>query len=290
MRVALNGATTMKADLVTDIRAARQAGFDLIEIWGAKLEDYLCRHTVGELKELLADHRLSAWSINSVENITFRSAAAERELVRQVRHLCAIAREIHCPCLVAVPSPRPDDVTDEAITEESVRILRRLDDCAAPYGVKIAFEFLGFASCSVRTLAHSWEIIRRVDRSTVGMVIDTFHFYVGGSSVPSLGSVPPARIFIVHINDAEDRPPAELEDRHRLLPGRGILPLGEILAGLRKVGYDGVISVEIFRPEYWEWDPIELAAEARQAVAALLEKNADPSARSGEWLEKASTD
>ena len=37
MKLSLNGATTMKADLVTDIRAAAAAGFNCVEIWAAKL-------------------------------------------------------------------------------------------------------------------------------------------------------------------------------------------------------------------------------------------------------------
>jgi hypothetical protein len=37
MKLALNGATTMKADLVEDIRVASTAGFDCLEIWASKL-------------------------------------------------------------------------------------------------------------------------------------------------------------------------------------------------------------------------------------------------------------
>ena len=37
MKIALNGATTMRADLSTDILAASAAGYDLLEIWSAKL-------------------------------------------------------------------------------------------------------------------------------------------------------------------------------------------------------------------------------------------------------------
>lgn len=270
MRIALNGATTMSADLATDIRAAHQGGFDVIEIWAAKLWDYLASHSISELKQLFSMHGVAAYSINSLENITFRSADEERDLLDRFMQLCHIAHELECPLIVAVPSSRPPDVADETITEESVRVLVRLGERASPYGVKVAFEFLGFPGCSVRTLAHSWEILQRVNHPTVGLVLDTFHFYVGGSSLASLRMLTPDRIFVVHINDAEDRPRAELQDEHRLLPGRGILPLREIIAGLRSIGYDGVISVEIFRPEYWAWDPVRLATEARLAVERIL--------------------
>ena len=41
MKIALNGATTMHADLATDIKAASAAGYDLLEIWSAKLYKFL---------------------------------------------------------------------------------------------------------------------------------------------------------------------------------------------------------------------------------------------------------
>ncbi|MBC7901715.1 MAG: sugar phosphate isomerase/epimerase, partial [Saprospiraceae bacterium] len=45
MKIALNGATTMHADLTTDILAAGQAGYDLVEIWASKLRTYLSTHS-----------------------------------------------------------------------------------------------------------------------------------------------------------------------------------------------------------------------------------------------------
>ena len=50
----------------------------------------------------------------------------------------------------------------------------------------------------------------------------------------------------------------------------GILPLKEIIAAFKRIGYDANASVEIFRPEYWERDPFELAREAKAAVESLV--------------------
>jgi 2-keto-myo-inositol isomerase len=80
----------------------------------------------------------------------------------------------------------------------------------------------------------------------------------------------PKRLFIFHINDAEDLPRQRLTDANRVLPGLGILPLKEIIAAFRKIGFDANASVEIFRPEYWERDPFELARDAKSAVEQSL--------------------
>ena len=52
MKLALNGATTMRADLETDLRAAKAAGFDYVEIWAAKLRAFLKHNSTAELKQL----------------------------------------------------------------------------------------------------------------------------------------------------------------------------------------------------------------------------------------------
>ncbi len=73
MKIALNGATTMRADLETDIKAAGDAGFELIEIWAAKLREFLKTKTVDDLKKLLIENNLEPYSINSIEHVTFRN-------------------------------------------------------------------------------------------------------------------------------------------------------------------------------------------------------------------------
>ncbi|MBV9959632.1 MAG: sugar phosphate isomerase/epimerase [Acidobacteria bacterium] len=269
MKLALNGATTMRADLATDIRVASEAGFDCLEIWAAKLRKFLETGTTAELKSMLDERGLEPYSINSIEHITFRDEAGRQQLRAECEELCRIASEINCPYLVVVPSPLPSDLSREEVTQQSAQVLAELATIAGRYDVSLAFEFLGQPDCSVQTLDHAAEIVRRVDDRRVGLVIDSFHFYAGGSSLVSIDELDAQRLFVFHVNDAEDRPRAELEDKHRLLPGLGILPLREMFAALRRINYDGVVSVEIFRPEYWARDPSLVAREAYEAASKL---------------------
>ncbi|MGB9182062.1 MAG: sugar phosphate isomerase/epimerase [Pyrinomonadaceae bacterium] len=270
MKLALNGATTMKADLAGDIQAASAASFDYLEIWAAKLRRFLKESSPEDLKKLFDGHGLKPYSINSIERITFRDASSHAQLLSECEELCRIASEIACPYIVVVPSPLPEGKTESETIEESVRVLEELGRIAEGHGVALAFEFLGQPRCSVQTLELAQEIVGRVARSDVGLVIDSFHFYAGGSRVDSIDALDAEKLFIFHINDAENLPRAELEDRHRLLPGLGILPLREIVAALKRIGYDRVASVEIFRPEYWERDPYELARDAHEAAARVI--------------------
>lgn len=270
MKIALNGATTMYADLETDIRAAGQAGYDLVELWASKLRTYLAAHSVADLKALLTEYKVEAYSINSIEHITFRTPEDSQSIKAQCRELSAIAGDLACPYIVVVPGKLPDGATKEEIIEESVRVLNELADIAEPYGVSLAFEFLGQPDCSVQTLDLCNEIVEKVDRKSIGNVIDSFHFYAGNSTFEAIDSMKPEKLFIFHINDAEDLPKEQLTDAQRLYPGLGILPIRKMKEHFDKIGYDRMVSVEIFRPEYWNEDPYEVARKAKAATEEVL--------------------
>lgn len=257
----------MRADLATDLHAAKAAGFDYLEIWKAKIKG----KPIDDLKALFAETGVPPLSINSIEHITFRDAGAYEAIKQECRELSEIAAAIECPYIVVVPGRLPANDVD--VVAESVPVVAELCDIAAEYGVALGFEFLGQLDCSVPTLDLAEEIVRETARDNLGLVIDSFHFYAGGSSIHSIEKLDPKLIYIFHINDAEDLPRAQLQDRHRLLPGLGILPLREMMAAFRKIGYDDVASVEIFRPEYWERDPLELAREAKAAAESITCKS-----------------
>ncbi len=281
MKIALNGATTMHADLETDIRAAGQAGYDLVELWAPKLRSYLTTHSVAELKALLTENNVEPYSINSIEHITFHTLVDYESIKAQCGELSAVAGELACPYIVVVPGKLPKNATKEQIVDESVRVLNELVDISEPYGVSLAFEFLGQTDCSVQTLDLCNEIVETVNRPSVGNVIDTFHFYAGNSTYEAIDSMLPEKLFIFHINDAEDLPREQLTDAHRLYPGTGILPIREIKEHFDKIGYDRMVSIEIFRPEYWNEDPFEVARKAKAATEKVL--GLDGHVSGGSW-------
>lgn len=281
MKIALNGATTMHADLITDIKAASAAGFELLEIWSAKLYKFLEGHSAAELKVLLAEHNLQPWSINSIEHITFRNEEDYSAIKAECETLSKVAGEIGCPYIVVVPGLMPENGTKELVIEESIRVLNELADIAEPYGVSLAFEFLGQTDCSVQTLDLCNKIVEKVGRDSIGNVIDAFHFYAGNSTFEAIDSMRPEKLFIFHINDAEDLPKEQLTDAHRLYPGTGILPIAEIKEHFDKIGYDRMVSIEIFRPEYWNQDPFDVARKAKEATEKVLGLN--QYAAGGSW-------
>jgi len=272
MFLGMNGASTMKADLAADIHAASSAGFDVLEIWAEKLDRFLEKGRVGDLKDLLEGGKIRPAAINSIEEITFRDDESYVAIRKRCGELAAIASKIGCPMIVVVPSPVPPSKPDAAeVTAESARILADLASVAGKQGVRLAFEFIGQADFTVNALGHCIDIVERVDLENVGYVLDAFHFFTGPSTMEALDRVCPEKLFLFHINDAEPRPANGWTDANRLLPGEGIMPLREILESLKGALHDGITSIELFNPSYWERDPGEFAADAMAKTRILLE-------------------
>lgn len=282
MLLGLNGATTIKADLETDIRVASKAGYGYLEIWAAKLSDFLQQKPMSQLKEIIAASGLQPLSINALENVTFQSPERFAQIRQECADLCERAGALGCRFVVAVPSQLPaGGATRVEAKRESIDKLNVLLGIAKKYGVSLAFEFLGEPGCSVQDLALCNEIVEEINDPDLGMVLDAFHFYSGNSSLDSIQWVDPRKLFVVHLNDSEDLPLERLRDEHRLLPGKGAIPLKDILARVKAIGYDGVYSIEMFRPEYWNWDPYELAVQSKKSMETILEQSWQSMAKGG---------
>lgn len=272
MLIGWNGETLPALPLEEEITIAAEAGYDGLELFIPKLAPFLARHTTTELARRLQESGLRPLTLNGIENINLRTAEAFAEVKAECRRLADLAQQIGCPCIVVVPSPRPAGMSWPEVRGQTVRALQELADVSAPQGVQLAFEFLAPANCSVRTLDQAWEIIQATGRQEVGLVLDTYHFIVGGSRWESLDEIDIDRLLIVHINDVEDRPWETLTDADRLLPGEGILPLTQLLSRLQALGYDWAYSLEVMRPAYRERDPREYARAGHEAITAVLKR------------------
>ena len=270
MKLAFHGATTMTSDLETDVAITAQAGFKALEVWAVKVDRYLEAHSLADLTALFVNHGVMPLTLNSIEFIAFRGSEYTKIRAR-LHELGKIAQAIGCPTVVVVPSPSPDrNLMWADVLTEYVKVLRDLSDIARQYNINLAFEFLGFGWCSVRTPRAAFEIIQKANCDNLGLTVDAAHFYCGGGLLSELDQLDPKRIFAFHLDDLEDTPKEAITDGTRLLPGLGIVPLDDICARLKRIGYAGPCSIELFRPEYWNWDPQELAIKARQAALKVL--------------------
>lgn len=270
MKLGFHGATTMTSNLETDVEITSKAGFKGLEVWATKMDTYLQTHTVEDLRTLFETRSVVPLAFDAIEFIGFRGNEYPQVQAR-CRELSKLAQAIGCPTIAVVPSPSPDrSILWPEVVSEYVTVLRDLGAIAAEYDIRLAFEFLGFGWCSVRTPRAAWEIVQKTDLDNVGMIIDTAHFYGGGALLNELEQLDGNRIFALHLDDLEDTPREAISDATRVFPGYGVVPLQKICSILRAVGYDGHCSVEIFRPEYWQRDPQSVANEAKKTALQVL--------------------
>jgi 2-keto-myo-inositol isomerase len=138
------------------------------------------------------------------------------------------------------------------------------------YNVIPALNFLQFLPQNQK-IGQAAAIALNADHPDAKIIPDTFHMYVGGSGWNGMKHLQGHFIAIFQINDVPAEPPREeLEDEHRVYPGDGIFPLPEILQDLNKTGFDEFVSLQLFNPDYWEQDLLEVAKTGLEKTVDVI--------------------
>jgi 2-keto-myo-inositol isomerase len=258
----LNGATIMTTPTPGQLEVARAAGFAGIEARAERL--------LADPDEVRATARLvdqdEIWSLNGVHigldaDGDLDRATFEADLAARLE----ICRAIGAAYLLVVPPRLPGRTADDVLP--AIRDgLALAHERAAASGVGVAFEFLGFGDSPIGTPDAA---ARAVDGLPgVDLVLDSCHWHASGSA--PLDAFPVDRLAMVHLNDAPEKEPRAIEDGDRLLPGEGVIRLGDLLVALRGRGYVGPWSLETFNPHYWDEAPEAVAQRGAAALAQVL--------------------
>jgi 2-keto-myo-inositol isomerase len=242
-------------------------GYAGIEIEAARLAGALGRGSVEQVRRQLADQGIAAASLMAWP---FRVDGELSGLLDDLRRHGDLARALGAATLLvftgqsapADPAARPDFIRRAG---ESARAYAE----AAGEGVTISLEPIG-GSDWLGTPEHALAIADASGHPRVGVMMDFFHYYRSSVSAASVAAIPVERLFIVHADDSEDRPVAELNDSHRVYPGEGILPLRPRLRLLREMGYRGHLSIELFNRAYWQAPLGEVVQRCYRGLARLL--------------------
>ena len=278
MRTSLNTATTRGKPLDDDIRLCGEVGFDGIEIDTGKLDEYAdAGGTIAELHDLL---RASGVRCVGLMAFAFRPFSDPEEELERIRRYAPVCRDLGGTMLLAYIAEQPDPgVPHSEAVERAAWTATTYAETAHEFGLQIALEPIGgreFMGGPDDALA----IINAAGHPALGIMVDTFHYHKSGVPPERVAELPAEQILIVHVNDAENLPTPELTDGHRLYPGEGILPLHGYLDALEQAGYDGYLSVEIFREQYWLDDHHSIIRNAKTALDGVLGERDRPGDRS----------
>jgi 2-keto-myo-inositol isomerase len=261
-RLYLNGATIMTTPTDQHVLIAREAGYDGVELRAERL--------LGSPDEVDAAAGLitpgEVWSLNGIQIQLTADGTLDRDrLVAELVPRLEVCRRTKATYLLVVP-PRIGGLASDAAVgpvSEGLSIAAAAADTA---GVRVAFEFLGFADSPIRTPELAAAVVAGVPAAD--LVLDSCHWHASGGG--PLDAFPVERLAMVHLNDAPEKRPELIEDADRVLPGLGVIRLGDLVAMLRERGYRGPWSLETFNPGYWERDPRAVARDGKSRLDALL--------------------
>lgn len=269
----LNSWTTGdRSSALGDIRAAAAAGYRHVELRDWKLEQHLAAGgSLAELRDRAADGGLTVLSVNTLDDSTLHEGEGLEALVARCRQLAAWAEALDCPQIIVGPSYLGEAARDPAaIRGRTVAALARHAAAAAEHGVRVAFEYHGYAACSINNLTDALAVLDALGDPRVGLVIDAFHFYVGSSRFVELERIDGRRIFIAHLADVDHADKATLRKPNRVLPGEGVLPVRQLIASLERAGYAGPYSLELFNEALWALDPMIIAERGLRSMRSFF--------------------
>ena len=269
-QLAMHSATTGTLGILETIEVAREAEFDALEIDAEKLSHHVAAGgTLDDVRRALARASIEPISLTTREPLALpRGTDDVPALARSHDALCERAAAVGCRIIVIRP-PRPlEQVMPKVWHDTATRTIASIGRAAGEVGISVALEFVGTASSAVRTLAEGREMIAEPS-PPVGLVLDAFHFYAGASTWAMLDMLDTSTVSIVRLNDAEKLPLEDLTAANRMLPGDGVVPMRELLRRVESAGYRGPYSIQLERPDYWDWEPRRLARVAHESIEAV---------------------
>ena len=265
----INQVTTLGAAIDAECSAYHDAGFRHVELWFSKLQGLGLAPPA--IAARLREAALTPVSACAAGSFLWRGAPGPVERRGELEGHFALAQALGVPRFVIFDyveaTPKRDD---HAVAAER---LVSVADLAAKYRVRIALEFIA-RSRLLGSLPTALQVIRQAAQPNVGLCLDTFHFYAGVSKLEDLDELRPGEVEHVHFHDVPRAVPRELlVDADRIAPGMGVIPLAKVVDALRRIGYAGALSVELFDPVVQKSDP---AVTARTCYAAVTRFTSAP--------------
>ena len=150
---------------------------------------------------------------------------------------------------------------------------RELGERAAARGLRVGYEALAWGR-HVNDYRDAWEIVRRADHNSVGVILDSFHALAPSFPLTPIRSIPADKIFLVQLADAPSLGLDVLSwSRHfRCFPGQGDLPVVEFTEAVLATGYAGPLSLEIFNDQFRAGSAVRTATDGLRSLLLLEDR------------------
>ena len=254
-------------DYRTSLEGYSKAGIRAVEVVLVKAREFADKESPAAARRLLDDLGLKAASTSNHVGAVEPNPNRAKNL-DDLKAKCEFVRTLGADRIVVVPAMTTKPTEDDY--KRGVDNLRGAADVARAFDVSLMFEFSRFFNLAQSLSTALW-FVRTANHPNARLMIDTYHFWIGPSKMEDLDELHNGELMHMHFEDTPREPPRELlEQRHRVLPGQGIAPLKKIVDAVKKKGYTGALSVELFDPSFQQMDPYQLATKVKSAVESQL--------------------
>jgi 4-hydroxyphenylpyruvate dioxygenase len=259
---------SLSGTLDEKLRAIAAAGFDAVEIFE---NDFLSfggsPRDVGQLCRDLGLEICAFQPFRDFEGMpeplrTRNFARAERKF--------DVMQELQTDLLLICSNVQPASLggIDRAAAD-----FHALGELAAKRGLRVGFEALAWG-LHVKDYRDAWEIVRRADHKSIGVILDSFHALAPSFPTNPIQSIPADNIFLVQLADA---PKLGLDvlswSRHfRCFPGQGDLPVIPFMEAVIATGYKGTLSLEIFNDQFRAGSAARTATDGLRSLILLQDE------------------
>ncbi|MCZ7648151.1 MAG: sugar phosphate isomerase/epimerase [Planctomycetota bacterium] len=260
------GALGHKASFEETVKLAREFGFG-----GVDLDlKYAREHGAEATRKLIVENGLSiggfAFQVAFRENDTEKAWATSLGNLARDAELAAEIGATRCATWV------PPTSAQFGFRTHYERFVERLRPAAAmlqTFGISVGFEFIGPRTLRAGKLygfLHTMDGMRAACAcigENAGLLLDCWHWYTCKSTVTDLEQLEPGDVIAVHLNDAPKGIAVDEQNDHvRELPAAtGVIDIAGFLKSLRKLHYNGPITVEPFNQPLKEM-PLREAVKA----------------------------
>jgi len=260
-----------RVGIVKEVQIAAKAGYKAIEPWIGSVRDY--RKKGGSLKDLRK--RISDLGLAVPSAIGFASWISDDD-ARRAKGLEDLARDMDLVKQIGgtgIAAP-PAGVGRKPIKDlfAIAKRYRAALDLGDKTGIKPMLEIWG-PSNTLSRIGQALFAAAESGHAEASVLLDVYHIYKGGSDFSGLKFLGPDAMHVFHVNDYPADPPREtINDSDRIFPGDGVAPLKRIFTALKKGGFHGWLSLELFNRDYYKRPAPEVAKEGLTKMQAAVRK------------------
>jgi len=268
MKLCISQATTLPAAFADDLAAFADVGWPAAELWLTKLEKHLESASPESTRRLFADRNLVPAAAAYQGGLLLSQGEQRKAHFDHFRRRLELCQAVGVPTMLLVAdfAHRPDATA----LQRAVVSLAQAAQWAAGFDVRLALEFRGSdAFCT--SLDTALSLVAQCGEPNVGVCLDLFHYYKGPSKPEDLAGLSRDNLAWVQFSDVAGVPRELMTDADRVLPGDGDFRFGPVVDALKRIGYDGYVSLEVTNPVLWEMKSTQVAELGLMALRRVVE-------------------